>query len=276
MSFADFTGGGGGGSRGAGEPGSGSSSGATADEPFAATCASVEGSIFQMTTGVSTFKRLVDLLGTGKDTRELRGRLHRQSDSLNKMAKETSAGVRRLSELVDSSGGVPAGTPVAQAKARRTKLVKDFDAVLKEFQKAQRVSAEREGSFLPQADPRPSPSGRQSYQRGGGDAEPLLSGRSEEEEPAAAHQRQEELNVVKSEIEYNDALIAEREAGMVQIQSSIVEVQEIFQDLAVLVNEQGEKIDDIEANIVRTSAKTREAQRELTQALAPGQSCALQ
>ena len=43
-------------------------------------------------------------------------------------------------------------------------------------------------------------------------------------------------------------------------------MNEIFQDLAVLVNEQGNMIDDIEANIVSTAVRTKEAQKELTKA----------
>ena len=53
--------------------------------------------------------------------------------------------MKQLSE----QAGEP-GAPAA-AKATQTKLVKDFQAVLKEFQKAQRTCAERETNFLPQA-----------------------------------------------------------------------------------------------------------------------------
>jgi len=42
-----------------------------------------------------------------------------------------------------------------------------------------------------------------------------------------------------------------------EIQQQIGEVNEIFQDLAVLVNEQGQMIDDIEANIVSTAVRTK-------------------
>ena len=46
-------------------------------------------------------------------------------------------------------------------------------------------------------------------------------------------------------------------AGILEIQQQIGEVNEIFQDLAVLVNEQGQMIDDIEANIVSTAVRTK-------------------
>ena len=60
--------------------------------------------------------------------------------------------------------------------------------------------------------------------------------------------------------------LQERQAGINEIQAQINEVNEIFQDLAVLVNEQGEMLDDIEANITRTSHKTREAGHQLKSA----------
>ena len=67
-------------------------------------------------------------------------------------------------------------------------------------------------------------------------------------------------------MEFNNALIEEREQGILEIQQQIGEVNEIFQDLAVLVNEQGQMIDDIEADIVSTAVRTKDAQRELTKA----------
>ena len=175
--------------------------------------------------------------------------------------------MKQLSE----QAGEP-GAPAA-AKATQTKLVKDFQAVLKEFQKAQRTCAERETNFLPQAEPsrplqppgsRAAPSGQlpayveaeSSYQR----SENL------EQQALLKESKRQELLQLDGEIDYNNALIAERDAGIAEIQSQIGEVNEIFQDLAVLVNEQGGMIDDIEANIVRTSVRTKEARKELVKA----------
>ena len=205
--------------------------------------------------------------GTPKDTRELRARLHRQRDALGQIAKDTTASVKRLSELAGQPGAPPG------AKATQTKLVKDFQAVLKEFQKAQRACAERESAYLPQSDAGrplhlvrgasgtstelpPYVDAEGSYQRTG----------SLEQQALLRESKRQELLQLDGEIEYNNALIAERDAGIAEIQSQIGEVNEIFQDLAVLVNEQGTMLDDIEANIVRTSAKTRDARQELVKA----------
>lgn len=210
--------------------------------------------IFQMTTNVTSFKRLVDSLGTPKDTRDLRLRLHRQRDALGQIAKDTTAAVKRLSDLAATGGPT--------AKATQTKLVKDFQAVLKEFQKAQRICAEREGTFLPQGAERPGAAVAHfdgvsgSYQRS----------ESLEKQALLTETKRVELLQLEGEIDFNNALIEEREAGIAEIQTQIGEVNEIFQDLAVLVNEQGAMVDDIEANIIRTSNKTKEAKTELVKA----------
>lgn len=237
------------------------SSAAHDDDAFTLVARGVTSSVFQLTTNVTSFKRLVDALGTAKDTRDLRARLHRQRDALGQIAKDTTAAVKQLSELA-----LQPGAP-GNAKAAQTKLVKDFQAVLKDFQKAQRACAERESAFLPAPEPgrpllprggaldRREPEGSSSYQRSG----------SLEQQALLAEDAQT-MAQLDGEVEYNAALIEEREAGILEIQSQIGEVNEIFQDLAVLVNEQGAAVDDIEANILRTSARTRDARAELIKA----------
>lgn len=53
-----------------------------------------------------------------------------------------------------------------------------------------------------------------------------------------------------NEIEYNEALIAEREEGIKQVEATILEVNEMFRDLGSIVHEQGQLLDNIEANVV--------------------------
>merc|ERR1712216_999699 len=110
-----------------------STSDAAADD-LDAESRNVSGLIFQMTTHVSAFKRAIDVLGTGKDTRELRAKLHEQREKLGVMARDASLAVKRLAQAVTN----------AEHVAKHQKLVKDFHAVLKDFQKAQRTCAERE------------------------------------------------------------------------------------------------------------------------------------
>eukprot|EP00962_Isochrysis_galbana_P023561 scaffold7123_cov119-Isochrysis_galbana.AAC.16 len=64
----------------------------------------------------------------------------------------------------------------------------------------------------------------------------------------------------------NDSVLAEREQGILSINRTVHEVAEIFQDLALLVNEQGSQIDNIQTNIEAAAVSTTRGVRELTRA----------
>jgi syntaxin 7 len=256
MSFADAYGGAGtvsSGPSGSGVAGPGG--GFHAMDALARESKKVSSLIFQMTTDVSSFKRSVDALGTGKDTRELRAKLNAQRESIGGMAKEASSAVKRLARD-------------GRDDSKSQKTVRDFHGVLKEFQKAQRICAERESAFLPQK----NTAQRQSYGANDEEMRRESSGYSDSEQQSLLFasrgnvSRRQDLVRDEGEMEFNNALIEEREHGILEIQQQIGEVNEIFQDLAVLVNEQGQMIDDIEANIVSTAVRTKDAQRELTKA----------
>ncbi|GBG67871.1 hypothetical protein CBR_g990 [Chara braunii] len=220
----------------------------------------VAAGIFQINTSVNTFKRLVNTLGTPKDTPELRERLHKTRQQIGQLAKDTSAKLKAASEG-DHSAVVSASKKLSDAK-----LAKDFQAVLKEFQKAQRTAAERETAFTPLAS-------RPAASKPGADR-PTANGTatlSSAEENQARHgliaeQRRQELVQLDTELTFNEAVIEERDQGIREIQHQIVEVNEIFKDLAVLVHEQGQMIEDIETNIENTAGSTTQAVKQVAKA----------
>lgn len=53
-----------------------------------------------------------------------------------------------------------------------------------------------------------------------------------------SNQRQAQLETLDSEIEYNELLISEREGEIQNIEQGITELNEIFRDMGMLVNEQ--------------------------------------
>ncbi|CAI5514795.1 unnamed protein product [Closterium sp. Naga37s-1] len=252
----------------------------------------VASGVFQMNTAVGTFKRLVNTLGTAKDTVELREKLHKSRQYISHLAKDTAQKLKDASAR-DHSAGVSATQKISDAK-----LAKDFQAVLREFERAQHLAAEREAAFAPFESPRrggtaqmsaggapsvaslgssggSSGSGRGKRGTGsvglsnfggtGGAQLAEQADREEQRDPLLAQQRHE-MAVVEGELAYNEAVIEEREQGIQEIQQQIVEVNEIFQDLAVLVREQGGMIDDIEANIEGSRAQAVNANKQLTQA----------
>ncbi|KAK1430493.1 hypothetical protein QVD17_13271 [Tagetes erecta] len=210
--------------------------------------------IFQINTAVSTFQRLVNSIGTPKDTPELREKLHKTRLHIGQLVKDTSEKLKKASEI-DHRVEVSASKKITDAK-----LAKDFQAVLQEFQKAQRLSAERETAY--------SPSIPQAIHSSRNEASEMdaSSGRSPEQQALLFESRRQEVLLLDNEIAFNEAIIEERDQGIQEIQNQIGEVNEIFKDLAVLVHEQGTMIDDIGSNIENSHAATAQGKSHLAKA----------
>ena len=96
-----------------------------------------EASVFQLTTRVAAYKRMVDLLGTRKDTQTHREKLKGMGEDISILAKKTTHALKGLK---------PKGK---RRKTQHAKLLKDFQNVLAEFQNSQRACAEKERGTLP-------------------------------------------------------------------------------------------------------------------------------
>ncbi|XP_010518667.1 PREDICTED: syntaxin-22 [Tarenaya hassleriana] len=214
----------------------------------------VASGIFQINTSVSSFQRLVNTLGTPKDTPELREKLHKARLHIGQLVKDTSAKLREASET-DHRAGVNPNKKIADAK-----LAKDFQAVLKEFQKAQRLAAERETAYTPFVPQAVLPS---SYTAGEVD---VISDKTPEQRALLVESRRQEVLLLDNEIAFNEAVIEEREQGIQEIQQQIGEVNEIFKDLAVLVHDQGAMIDDIGTHIENSHAAAAQGKSHLAKA----------
>lgn len=213
----------------------------------------VASGIFQINTAVSTFQRLVNTLGTPKDTPELREKLRKTRLHIGQLVKDTSDKLKQASEI-DHHVEVSASKKVTDAK-----LAKDFQAVLKEFQKAQRLAAERETAYTPFVPQAVLPS---SYSAGDMD----VNADKAPEQRQLLESRRQEVLLLDNEISFNEAIIEEREQGIQEIQQQIGEVNEIFKDLAVLVHEQGTMIDDIGSHIEGAHAATAQGKSQLVKA----------
>lgn len=82
---------------------------------------------------------------------------------------------------------------------------------------------------------------------------------SEEEKVAYQQLIQQEMNV-------NEAMIQERKEEMEVVHSKIVQVNDIFKDLASMVDDQGEQIEQIKGDLQFASKKTQAGVKELDKA----------
>ena len=80
-------------------------------------------------------------------------------------------------------------------------------------------------------------------------------------------QSQEQLRLAsQDEVDFQDSLIVEREAEIRNIEQGVTELNELFRDVAHIVNEQGEMLDTIHDNVDNTRTDTRAADWELRSA----------
>ncbi|KAF7134887.1 hypothetical protein RHSIM_Rhsim08G0037900 [Rhododendron simsii] len=213
----------------------------------------VAAGIFQINTAVSGFRRLVDSVGTAKDTPDHRLKLRNTRQRILQLVKETSA---KLKSLTDSDRGANADP---SKRIEDAKLARDFQTTLQEFQKVQQLSSERESTYSPVGPPPSTTTTTSSDENSAPSIDP-------ENQPFLMGQKRQEILLLGNEIAFNEAIMEEREQGIRDIQEEIGQTNEIFKDLAVLVYEQGVVIDDIQSNIEASSGASTQARVQLSKA----------
>jgi len=193
-----------------------------------------------------------------------------------------------------------------QYKATVSKLQSDFEAALRGFQRVQKGSAERSRRTLDAEREKErrlkSEAGHDrtsivSTASGSGSGPASAAGAAGQRYQDSANEtalvefssprndsqnliddsdgsqqlQQQQLQAVvegpsQADIEFQEALIAEREAEIREIEGGVHELNEIFRDLANIVQEQGGMIDNIEYNITSIATNTQAADRELVTA----------
>jgi len=206
---------------------------------------------FQFVTSLNRLRDDVSRLGTQSDTTELRKRVATSSEKLKQLALD----FRRAAE-----------THPAKDTTAAQKIIRDFQGLLRSYERLMATARQKEATHLPKpSSSRLSSSAQQQQQQ-----QPYMMDDREEQALLAANQlqqqRQQQLNQVETELVFNEAVISERDAAIAEITGQIGEVGQIFQDLAVLVNDQGEMLDDIEANISRAGDRVGDATGQLVRA----------
>ena len=220
----------------------------------------------------------LDLAGVKKDVQRDLKEIKRASDDIGRLAKKRAskeAGPQLLSiseRTRERARGTSRRLREALALATEgsadhaalTQLSDDFRAALKRFQQ----EAEGAAPAAPGVPPVPTGEAGPSGSGPPGDIEVGSAGcRSPNDAPTGGlsqeqRQTQEQLQAAA----LNDSIIQEREGGIANIHRTVQEVSEIFQDLALLVDEQGAHIDNIQTNIESAGSQTAKGVQQLAKA----------
>ena len=202
---------------------------------------------------VSSIQRMMVQLGTPQDNQQLQNQLHQVQHFTGKLAKDTT---KNLQDLVT---GVSTLSPSEQRiwRLQKERLQSDFTRALNNFQDTQRLVAKKEKELLQKA--RNAPSNLQSIQGQKNliDIEDGYGHHQGEVQKYQQIQLQEHVDLEQ---------LQERQRAFNQLESDILDVNTIFKDLAMLVHDQGDMIDSIEANVESTHVTVQDATEQLRHA----------
>ncbi|KIO25708.1 hypothetical protein M407DRAFT_243993 [Tulasnella calospora MUT 4182] len=199
--------------------------------------------VFKINSNVQGILKLVDQLGTPRDTAAVRKGLHDLTESTRDMVKRGTDDLKKLA-------GIQASLP--QYKTHLQKTSHDLQLSLVAFQQAQKASAERQRTVV--LDTKHAVE-EEEAERGQVSSTP----RQQQQQQQLLQQQ-----LSPADLAYQESLIHEREQEIREIETGIHELNEIFRDLGTLVVEQGSMIDNIESNLTSVAVNTAGASEELT------------
>ncbi|XP_038582744.1 syntaxin-7 [Micropterus salmoides] len=206
---------------------------------------SISSNIQKLTLLTSELQRTVSLLGTEKDSSHLRQTLQQKQQQGNQLAKETD-------RLIKAFGVLPVGPDQRQRKIQKERLLNDFSAALNSFQKTQRQAADKEREFVARV--------RASSRVSVGQPEPSFG--SGPPFPSESQVQAQAEAITEEDLR----LIQERESSIRQLEADITDINDIFKDLGMMVHEQGDMIDSIEANVENADVHVQSATQQLSRA----------
>lgn len=186
-------------------------------------------------------------------------RLHQIQHYTNQLAKDTNKLVKDLSQIPPS----PSPSEQKQQKIQRERLLNEFTKALNSFQMVQRQEKEKERANVVKAKATTS---RPGYNDPFSDSKLSFDSTPENVGFRQPQQQQQQSIMQLDAQEIDMELVAEREEALRKLESDIVDVNQIFKDLGMLVHEQGEVIDSIEANVESAGVNVEEGTEQLRQA----------
>ncbi|KAM6991901.1 syntaxin-7 isoform 1-T2 [Tautogolabrus adspersus] len=205
---------------------------------------SISSNIQKLTLLTSELQRTISLQGSAQDSSQLRNTLQQTQQQGNQLAKETD-------RLIKAFSALPVGPDQRQRKIQKERLLNDFSTALNSFQKIQRQAADKEREFVARV--------RASSRVSGGQPDDSFGNAS----VSSDYQVQTQSEAITEE---DLRLIQERELSIRQLESDITDINDIFKDLGLMVHEQGDMIDSIEANVENADVSVQSATQQLARA----------
>lgn len=208
--------------------------------------------VFRINSNVTSLERSLRSLGTPSDTQELRDGLHATQQETNKTITTSTKAIKQLSEVVRGSS--------RQDRLQLDRLKNQLSDAIQRYGTVQKKIAEKSKSLLPTGQRSSKQSPRTPFSDLADD-EKIFNGGD------GTWQAQNQEQALLAEITEEDLeVIRQREEALQQIESDMLDVNQIIKELASMVYEQGDTIDSIEANIETASSNVDSANEQLAKA----------
>ncbi|KAK9869971.1 hypothetical protein WA026_006068 [Henosepilachna vigintioctopunctata] len=198
---------------------------------FNITCDNVVTNIYTINSSFRGLENALKNIGTTKDNHGLRNKIHVMQLSTNEIAAVTSKEISKLKSLMTKGD--------KQQQLQIEKLEENFKEAIGRYSTTQKEIANKQKAHL------------------------LVSVNVENEESDDNVYKQQML---AREMAFEQEMLIERETRIMQIESDILNVNDIMRELGSLVHEQGSTIDTIENSIDHAVGRVEEGTEQLIKA----------
>jgi len=217
---------------------------------FSALCDSANGKIFLVNKNVSKLEGLSRSIDTSVDNKkELESKIHALFQETNELATDIQSIFKQTLEYTRSGRFESHDIRHGQYNLQQNKLRKELENSLSRYHAIQNVLTIKMKANI-------------EHERDVSTSHQELSAARDDEEMLIQDDR---LNQ-QVQLEADIAETREREKRLLQIEEDVLNVNEIFRDLALLVHEQGQAVDSIESNIEHAALNVSDGKDALVRA----------
>ncbi|KAK8732596.1 hypothetical protein OTU49_006837 [Cherax quadricarinatus] len=205
-------------------------------------CDKITTHLFTINNATSTLDRSLKQVGTASDNQQLRDRITQINSSAGTSVQETTGLLRTLQPLTHGD---------KQRRIQAERLHNEFQATASRFVEIQKkvVSLLRTARL---------PADMVAVEQD-------TTTTSTDDMIASEHRRQSQMKEIQ-DLEFETAMHLEREQRVRQLETDIIDINEVMRDLSSMVTAQGEIVDSIEDNVESAHSHVEEGREELLKA----------
>lgn len=206
-------------------------------------CDYISCNIFSINNNVTALEKASKEVGTAVDTPLLRDKIHATQLSTKELVGSTTKFLKELTSIVSNGG--------REHRLQAERVRNEFQATVQRYDTLQKLL----GPKMKHAMLQTQSASKNVWNEDEDEKQSLL-------ESERMHQQQQ----IQEELEFEQGLLLEREQRIRQIESDMLDVNQVFRDLAAMVHEQGDTIGTIEENITSVAYNVEEGQQQLAKA----------